>query len=139
MSSAPAGFNAACHPACIACRPESAGGLGLRFGPDGHDGVVAEFACAAAYQGYPDRVHGGVIATLLDAAMTHCLFAREIRGYTAKLNVRFHRPVEVGVPATVHARLTDARPPLYLLRGELRQGGVLRASARASFWGEELL
>jgi len=119
----------------VACRPRGAGGLGLRFEADA-EGVRAEFACDLSYQGYPDRVHGGVIATLLDAAMTHCLFARQVRGYTVRLNIRFHAPLQLGPPAIVRAAVSGARPPLYLLRAEVRQADRRCASAEASFFGE---
>ncbi len=129
-------FRAACHPACIACRARAAGGLALAFQAEPDGAVAATFPCEPYFQGYPDRLHGGIIATLLDAAMTHCLFARRIRGYTAKLEIRFHQPVKLGKSATVRAALGDSRPPLYLLRSEVWQDGTRCASATASFYGE---
>lgn len=130
---APAQFRAEWHPLCVACRPIASGGLGLRFEAD-EEGVRAEFACAAEFQGYPERVHGGVIAILLDAAMTQALFARGLRGYTVKLQIRYRRPARVGVCATICGRLGESRPPLHLLSAELRQDGEVRASAVGSFW-----
>ncbi len=125
-----------CHPACFACRSEQAGGLGLRFVADGRGGVVAEFPCRPNYQGYPDRLHGGIISMLLDAAMTHCLFANHVRGYTVRLALRFHRPVNIGESATIYASLTQSRPPLYYLTGEVWQSTARCASAKATFIGE---
>ena len=127
---------AACHPACLACRPASRGGLGLRFevAPDG--AVSARFECASHYQGYPDRLHGGVVATLLDAAMTHCLFSRGVRGVTARLNIRYRHPVDVGTDAVVRAWLVRDAAPLYVLRAEIHQEDRLRALAEAKFFAE---
>lgn len=126
----------ACHPACVACRSCERGGLGLQFEsrPDGS--VVAGFPCHPYYQGYPDRLHGGVIATLLDAAMTHWLFSRGIRGYTGRLSVRFRHPVTTGQPAVVRAWLVRQAAPLYMLEAELTQGDRLCAAAAAKFLGE---
>ncbi len=118
------------------CRPESAGGLGLRFVADGRGGVVADFPCLPSYQGYPDRLHGGIISLLLDAAMTHCLFTGQIRGYTVRLALRYHRPVAIGTPATIYSTLTESRPPLYYLSGEVWQSAARCASAKATFIGE---
>lgn len=128
-------LSAACHPDCIACRSASEGGLGLRFHdlPDG--GVATRFACDSRYQGYPGRLHGGIIATLLDAAMTHCLFARRIRGYTARLEIRYEEPVATSAGCRVRAALERERPPLYYLRAELWQDDVCRARAEATFHG----
>jgi acyl-coenzyme A thioesterase PaaI-like protein len=45
------------------------GGLGLHFDAQPDGSVEGVFDCASAYQGYQDRLHGGVVATLADAAM----------------------------------------------------------------------
>ncbi len=116
---------------CGSDRPD---GLGLRFESIADESVRAEFSCSAAFQGYPDRLHGGVVALLLDAAMTHCLFARGIVGLTAKLSVRYDYAVALNVPAAVHARIIDALPPLYYLESEFVQGPKTCATAKGTFW-----
>ncbi|HOW72297.1 MAG TPA: PaaI family thioesterase [Phycisphaerae bacterium] len=123
-----------CHPSCLVCGSDRPDGLGLRFQRQADGSVIAEFDCGATFQGYPDRMHGGVTAMLLDAAMTHCLFARNVAGLTAKLAIRYHRAVTVGVPATVRARIVDAQPPLYYLESEVAQNGDIRTTAKATFW-----
>jgi acyl-coenzyme A thioesterase PaaI-like protein len=35
-------------------------------------GVEAHFDCSRIFEGYSHRIHGGVIAALLDGAMTNC-------------------------------------------------------------------
>lgn len=127
-----------CHPACIACRPRDAGGLGLQFRVEADGSVVAEFPCDQGYQGYPDRLHGGVVATLLDAAMTHCLFGQGVQGYTGRLNIQFRHPVQVECVATIRARLERANPPLYILEAEICQAGEVRARGQAKFFGEPI-
>lgn len=126
----------ACQPDCIAARPRAEGGLGLRFRLLGDGSVQAEFGCEPAFQGYADRLHGGVVATLLDAAMSNCLFARRVRGMTARLNIRFRDQIEIGKPAEVQAWVTRVEPPLFELRAEVRQDGEVRALADAKFHGE---
>jgi len=68
--------------------------------------------------------------------MTHCLFARQFRGVTAKLNIRYHRPARIERTAQVRAWVVGESPPLYLLRGELFQDGQLCASAEGTFFAE---
>ncbi len=123
-----------CHPACLVCGNGRPDGLALRFEQQADGSVAAEFDCSAVFQGYPDRLHGGVVAMLLDAAMTHCLFARSIAGLTAKLAIRYHRAVMLGVPAVVRARLADSESPLYYLESEVIQNGAVCAAARGTFW-----
>jgi acyl-coenzyme A thioesterase PaaI-like protein len=123
-----------CHPSCLVCGSNRPDGMALRFQRQGDGSVAAEFDCGVTFQGYPDRMHGGVTAMLLDAAMTHCLFARSVAGLTAKLSIRYHRAVMLGVPATVRAWIVDTRPPLYYLESEVTQKGNIRATAKATFW-----
>ncbi|MCG3137861.1 MAG: hypothetical protein HJJLKODD_01716 [Phycisphaerae bacterium] len=122
-----------CHPACIACRNRVDGGLGLQFESTADGSVEARYECEAFYQGYPDRLHGGIIATLLDAAMTHCLFSKWIRGYTAKLQIRYRHPVRVGEVAIVRAALCETREPLHRLTASIVQEGRICAKAEATF------
>ncbi len=129
----PVDFARRCHPACIACRGRAHGGLGLRFETQEDGSVAADFACDPEYQGYPDRLHGGVVAMLLDAAMTHCLFARELNGVTARMSIRFHHPAEISAPAAIRARLVRKTHNMFVLQAEVVQGDVVRASAEARF------
>ena len=135
VSSSVRNFGASCHPECIACRGTSVGGLGLQFQDLGEGTVEARFACDARYQGYPGRLHGGIIATLLDAAMTHCLFARRVRGYTARIEVRYELPLMIEALWAVRATLIRSRGPLYYLTAELWQQDTCRARAEATFHG----
>jgi acyl-CoA thioesterase FadM len=74
-----------------------------------------------------------VIAMLADAAMTHCLFKRGIQAVTGKLRLRYPRPVEVGLDATVKATITKCAPPLFELAAEIWQAGVVRVTAESLF------
>jgi acyl-coenzyme A thioesterase PaaI-like protein len=95
--------------------------------------VEAAFDCDPRYQSYPDRLHGGVVALLLDAAMTHCLFGHGREGLTARLNIRFRGKVELGVVAVVRARLRRIAHGVHQLEARLLQGDVVRAEAEARF------
>lgn len=122
-----------CHPACIACGTRNGDSLGLQFVKEADGAVAGSFACEGKYQGYPDRLHGGVIAMLADAAMTHCLFLHGISALTGKLKLRFPHPVEVGVVATVRAMLVKNSPPVFELKAEISQAGIVRVTAEALF------
>jgi acyl-coenzyme A thioesterase PaaI-like protein len=78
-----------------------------------------------------------MIAALLDGAMTHCLFAQGLAAVTAELTVRYRYPVAVRRMATIHAWLERAARHLQVVRAELRQDGVIKASARAKFMKNE--
>jgi len=122
-----------CHPACFACGARNGDGLGLQFAAQPDGSVVGSFACEGKYQGYPGHLHGGVIAMMADAAMTHCLFVHGIKAVTGKLNLRFPHPVEIGVAAIVRATLVTNSPPAFALKAEISQAGTVRTTADALF------
>jgi uncharacterized protein (TIGR00369 family) len=95
--------------------------------------VTARWTCPAGGESYPGIVHGGVVATLLDAAMVHALFARGVVARTGELRIRYRSPVCIGSPVVVRAKLANEGGRLFVLEAELRQGTSLCAEARAKF------
>lgn len=124
------------HAHCVVCGSANPHGLGVDFRPsaDGR-GVEATIDCRAGFQGYDGRLHGGIVSTLLDGAMVHCLFERGRTAYTAKLEVRFPGAVMTGRPATLRAWLTDSHGRLHRLAAELAQDGEVKAEAQTKFLG----
>jgi acyl-coenzyme A thioesterase PaaI-like protein len=123
----------AAHPFCFVCSGSNPMGLALRYGAQPDGSVAATFLGSCALEGYAGLLHGGVIAALLDGAMTNCLFARRIAALTVELRVRFHAGVAAAEAVTVSARLEDESHGLYQLRAELAQGGAVKASATGKF------
>lgn len=112
-------------------------GLALRYTPE-PDGVVsATFLGHCALEGYPGLLHGGVIAALLDGAMTNCLFANGVRALTAELRVRYLAPVMSAESAEIRAWMESSRRGLFQLRGEIRQDGTVKVRARSKFMPHE--
>ena len=121
------------HPFCFVCSSSNPMGLALRYAPQPDGSVVASFLGNCALEGYPGVLHGGVIASLLDGAMTSCLFAARCRGLTVELNVRYHANVASAEDAQLRAWLESSRHGLFQLRAELRQNGTVKASAAGKF------
>ena len=121
------------HPQCVVCSPPNAHGLGVEFAcsPDGS--VRGELTDGVAFQGYTGQLHGGIIAALLDGAMTNCLFAHDCEAMTAELTVRYRHPVLAEGGLTVRAWLTGSYGPLFRLEAELVQGGQVKATATGKF------
>lgn len=103
----------------------------FRVQPDG--AVEAFHQPDAAWQGYSGILHGGMTATLLDAAMTHALFARGVAAVTARLEVRYRQPVRPDQPVRVRGWLVKATPPVYRVAADMRQGAARVAQATAVF------
>lgn len=95
--------------------------------------ATAAWQPTAAFRSYPDRVHGGVIATLLDSAIVHALFARGIAGVTAELTVRYLRGVNITDPIQVDARVDFTRHGIYFCSAEVYQAESLAVRSSAKF------
>jgi len=121
------------HGHCVVCGHADGHAPRLRFAVVDDGSVQATFQPDPAYEGYHGILHGGVIAALLDAAMTNCLFARGRHGLTAELCVRFRHPVVSDTLLQLRAYVARASPPLFVLRGEIRQAGQVRATAIGKF------
>jgi acyl-coenzyme A thioesterase PaaI-like protein len=96
-------------------------------------GVSSVFLAHEALQGYEGMLHGGVVSMLLDGAMTHCLFHRNIEAVTGDLRVRFLRPVPCKALLDIRAWVISATPPLFRLKAELGKNQVVMAWAEATF------
>lgn len=89
---------------CFACGPRNPIGLHLQFEETG-TGMRTRFVPDNRYQGYRGVVHGGVVATLLDEVAIQLLWAMGCPSVTARLEVRFVKPVPVGKAVVAEATL----------------------------------
>ena len=121
------------HPDCWVCAPNHERGLAIRFEADETGTVEGTFPCNGEFMGYPDYLHGGIASALLDGAMTNCLMARGTPGLTARLEVRYLKPVLIGKPVAVKGWWEKSRGPLHMLGAELRQDGEVLATAAGRF------
>lgn len=69
--------------------------------------VEGHFTLGTAHEGPHMFSHGGVSAMLLDQALGHAAAAAGNVGVTTGLAVRYRRPVPLGVPLRVWARVAD--------------------------------
>jgi uncharacterized protein (TIGR00369 family) len=121
------------HPDCVACSPDRAWGLKLAFKPEPGGGVCADFSCPSVHQGYPGTLHGGLSATLVDAAMTNCLFAQGQEAVTAELTVRYKAPVLLDRVARVVARVVERRHGIQFVEASIWQDNQLKVVAHGKF------
>lgn len=121
------------HPFCFVCSGSNPMGMALRYAAQPDGSVSARFLGHSALEGYSGLLHGGVIAALLDGAMTNCLFARGLPALTVELKVRYHSSVAAADEVSVRAWLEDDSHVLYQLRAELMQGDAVKAHATGKF------
>lgn len=114
---------------CFVCGVENAAGLRVRFyetaGEEGRPEVLARFTGRKIHQGYPERMHGGVITGILDETVGRAVNAgagkgaATVWGVATELTVHFLRPVPLEVELTARGRITRERRRLFEGRGEL--------------------
>jgi uncharacterized protein (TIGR00369 family) len=121
------------HSRCVLCGNLNPRSLNLSFQVVGDGSVRTRFKTYAELQGYDGLLHGGVIASLLDAAMTHCLFHHGVQAVTGDLHVRFVQPVSCDVSLEIRAWVLLSYPPLYRLKAEIILEKRVMAWAEAKF------
>ncbi len=136
---------------CFVCGVDNPAGLHMRFYETGTDPVqvVADYTVPARYQGYPGVVHGGIIAAMLDEVTSRTIFRGDPPRFvvTARLSVRYRKPVPVETPLRLTGRVVEEKGRTITVAGEIRRvDGTLLAEADAvivevdpSFFGEAVL
>lgn len=99
---------------CFACGTANPIGLKLKF-YNMSDTVCADITLGKNHEGWQNMAHGGIISTLLDEVMSWTImYFRKIFFVTRKMEIKYVRPVMIGVPLTVKGRLTKERKPPYV-------------------------
>jgi uncharacterized protein (TIGR00369 family) len=118
---------------CFGCGDANPEGLRIQFQVDGRR-VTGEFEARRVHQGYPGLAHGGIAAAAIDEAMGWAMYAAGAWAMTARLEVKYRRPLPLGRPLRVTAQVVHDRGRWLEAAGELRvAGGPLIAEAKALF------
>ncbi len=80
---------------CFGCGKKNPIGLKMEF-MDSEDKIRAKWKPSETYQGYPNILHGGIIATLLDEIGAWCVSVKiGTAGITSEMNIKFLNPVYI--------------------------------------------
>ena len=91
---------------CFVCGPRNTEGLKVDWFIDGKE-TFAEFVADKRYQGWKGVVHGGVLAALLDEAMTRLIWKIYGAAVTAEMTVRYLSPAKVGEKLKIYGKIKD--------------------------------
>ena len=121
------------HAECFACAPTHEQGLHLRFESSGIQ-TTCHTEITKAHQSYNGVVHGGILATLLDATMIQCLHhAFGGDPLTSKLDIRWRSGVQIDTALTVTASVTSRRGAHSWAHATIIQNGQVCVTARGTF------
>lgn len=120
---------------CFGCGADNP--IGLRLEIRVEEGrAYADLDPQAVFQGFPGRVHGGILTAALDEVMGWALYAQGTWAVTAKMEVRFREDVPLHKPLVAMGEVTrDRGGRTFEVRGEIRhrEDGQLVAEATALF------
>jgi len=118
---------------CFACGPRNSIGLHLEFTWTG-DVYSTRWTPTQEHQGWADRVHGGLLALVLDEVLSRAALERHgLYWVTAELTTRLRCPARIGDALVLTAQVVSVRPRLIVCEGEIRTeiGNRLIASGQA--------
>ena len=122
-------------PTCFACGKDNPDGMHLKFTIDRErKHFVSSFRLSKRFTGPPGYCHGGIIATILDDAMSKLNKLRDVIAATAELKIEYLKPVPLRTPLRVESRELTKRGRRLIHRAViLNQEGTVLARGRGVF------
>lgn len=123
---------------CFGCGAHNRIGMRLRFFLDGEHGVLAPLRLAKRFQGPHGFVHGGVLASVLDEAMSKAIHASahgaSIMAMTRHIETEYLRPVPLGAKLTLRGREDRVEGRKHFCSGTIEDAeGTVLARGKALF------
>jgi len=119
-------------PACWGCG-DNPNGLHLpQPAEEGSSVYEARFAFDERHQGGPGIVHGGLVAGALDEAVGLLATWYAFPAVTARIFVRYRRPVAINTVLTIRAWLEEARGRRLHVNASLTDGQDVLAECKAA-------
>jgi len=121
---------------CLICGLENKLGLFSRFYETENNEVVALAKGREEHQGYPGRMHGGIVSALLDETIGRAVMIDDpnVWGVTAELNVRFKHPVPLNEELRIQGRIEKNGRKVFSGSGELvLKDGTVAATAAGKY------
>ena len=90
---------------CFVCGVENPQGLKVKVEQDGANQVKAEFVADEPYRGWSDYLHGGILSLIFDEMLGWLSRYMGHDAMTARLEIRYRKPVPLGSRLTFSAAL----------------------------------
>ena len=120
---------------CFACGGTNPIGMRLQI-ELGPGSARTEWVAGRDYVGWEEKIHGGILATLLDEVMAWAPSSFDSWAVTAEMHVRFRSPANPGERLVAEAYVTRRRRRIYDVRGEVRgEDGRIVAEGEGRFLG----
>lgn len=95
---------------CFVCGRENPYGLKLSFDLDtSRHTVTTRFVPERWHQGWKNRLHGGILSTIMDEVMVNAAYLTDMPAVTGEMSFRFREPLDTRQTITVTGRLVEIR------------------------------
>lgn len=120
---------------CFACGRDNPIGLQIQFTLDDDGNCHGLFTPGPNHVGYENTVHGGIIYAALDDVMANALYLTQRKAHTARCEIRYRQPLEIGQTVRLLGSVVNERRRLLQLEGEARRiaDDAVIATCDASF------
>lgn len=128
---------------CFVCGLENVAGVKVRFyetvSASGAAELLARFSGLSCHQGYPGRMHGGVLTGVLDETIARAInygsgVNVERWGITAELTTRFLHPVPLETEVSARGRVLTQDRRMFTGSGEIYlPDGTIATRAEGKF------
>ena len=113
---------------CFVCGMKNPFGLHSFFYELDNGELLGVFTPQEEHQGYPGRLHGGIITAILDETIGRAMNVKnpDVWGVTVEFTTRFRKPVPLGEEIRVVGRIVNDNRRLFEGTGEiiLKDGSV---------------
>jgi acyl-coenzyme A thioesterase PaaI-like protein len=122
---------------CLVCGLKNPLGLKAHFYELENKELIGIFNPIEEHQGYPGRLHGGIISAILDETIGRAIlinYEEDVWFVTVEFNVRFKNPVPLDREVKVRGRLTKETSRIYEGTGEvLLENGEVAAEGYGKY------
>lgn len=113
---------------CFVCGKENPEGLRLDWKVEGQE-TSAEYIPEPKYQGWKGILHGGIISTLLDEAMTRLASVLFGSAVTAEMTIRFVAPARIGERLFIRGEIVKDSRKIVEMKASITAAGAVIAHA----------
>jgi uncharacterized protein (TIGR00369 family) len=119
---------------CFGCGQQNPTGLRLKFFVDEDSTIICRVRLARRFEGPPGHAHGGIIATLLDEAMSKANRQFGVLAMTRQMEVEYLKPVPLATPLLLTGRRAESSGRKHHCEAQITDAsGTVLARAKALF------
>jgi uncharacterized protein (TIGR00369 family) len=117
---------------CYGCGGKNPEGLHIDFEVEGRR-VNGRFTARETHVGFPGVAHGGIAAAVLDEAMGWAMYAAGAWAMTARMEVKYRRPLPLGEELTISAEVVRERGRVLDATAQIRDRRGVLVEAKGMF------